>query len=61
LRYIKQRLQAPNDYARIVPVSDWIPSGDVMQWLGHVAIKEEVYNEHTGEVRSAYYLAGEVR
>lgn len=61
LRYLKQRLQAPNDYARIVPVSDWIPASDVMQWLGYAAIEEEIYNEHTGEIRSAYYLAGEVR
>jgi len=61
LRYLKQRLQAPNDFARIVPVSDWVPSAVITHWLGHVAVKEEVYNEHTGEIRLAYYLAGEVR
>lgn len=61
LRYLKQRLQAPSDYARIVPVSDWIPASVIMQWLGYAAIEEEIYNEDTGEIRSAYYLAGEVR
>jgi hypothetical protein len=59
LCYLKRRLQRPEKFARIVPVSDWVPADVITRWLDHFADQEEVFNKATGEVRPAYYLTTE--
>jgi hypothetical protein len=59
LRYLKRRLQAPENFARIVPVSDWTPADVITHWLDHVAYRGECVDWATGEILLEYWLESE--
>jgi hypothetical protein len=61
LRYLKRRLQVPENFARTVPVSDWIPADVITHWLDHVACRGECVDWSTGEILLEYWLESEDR